>query len=138
VRAAVEGMWSRFVFGFWVRGSLYLVHLLLFSAFSAWCIAHDLSNSTVNSSQDSIVRASFYGGCVAAGICTYLLIREVMQCIACVADEGLKDYFEFWNVHCPGAGEANHYAEFDFKRRGMLWKNDDQSSLKAPSRTAAF
>ncbi len=98
VRAAVEGMWSRFVFGFWVRCAFYMVHLLLFSAFSTWCIAHDLSYSEVNSSQDSIVRASFNGGCVAAGICICLLIREVMQCVACVADEGLKDYIEFWNV----------------------------------------
>jgi hypothetical protein len=99
VRAAVDGMWSRFVVGFWVRVGLYLVHLLLFSAFSAWCIAQDLSYSTVNSlASNHIVRASFNGGCVAVGICTYFLLREAMQCVACVTDEGLKDYIEFWNV----------------------------------------
>ena len=98
VRAAVEGMWSRFMVGFWVRSGLYLVHLLLFSAFAAWCVAHDLPYSTVNSRQDGIVRASFNGGCVAVGICTYFLLREAMQCVSCVTDEGLKDYIEFWNV----------------------------------------
>jgi hypothetical protein len=98
VRAAVEGMWSRFMIGFFVRFALYLVHLLLFSAFSAWCISQDLSYSTVNSSHNGIVRASLNGGFVAAVICIYFLIREVMQCIACVADEGLKDYIEFWNI----------------------------------------
>jgi hypothetical protein len=97
VRAAVEGMWSRFVVGFWVRFALYLVHLLLFSAFSAWCVAQDLTVNSITSKGGS-ARASFIGGCVAAGICAYFLIREVMQCVACVADEGLKDFIEFWNV----------------------------------------
>ncbi len=99
VRAAVEGAWSRFVIGFYVRFALFAVQLLLFSAFASWCIARGIPYSAImDASQDVAVRASFIGGCVAAGIGAYFLMREVLQCCACVADEGLKDYFEFWSV----------------------------------------
>jgi hypothetical protein len=42
---------------------------------------------------------------VAAGIGAYFLMREVLQCCECIANEGLKQYIEFWNVvqvcsHC--------------------------------------
>jgi hypothetical protein len=98
VRAAVEGVWSRFKLGFFVRFALFVVQLLLYSAFATWCIAWDISYSTLNVSQDQMVRASFIGGCVAAGIGAYFLAREVLQCCSCVADDGLKEYFEFWNA----------------------------------------
>jgi hypothetical protein len=94
VRAAVEGMWSRFRFGFFARFALYVIQLLLFSAFACWSIATNASYRD----EDGAVRASFVGGCVAAGICCYFLARELLQCWSCVADGGLMDYVEFWNV----------------------------------------
>jgi hypothetical protein len=98
VRAAVEGMWSKFRFGFFARFALYVIQLLLFSAFACWCIATNASFSEIGEHSDSIVRASFVGGCVAAGIGCYFLTREFLQCCSCVADEGLKEYIEFWNA----------------------------------------
>jgi hypothetical protein len=97
VRAAVEGMWSEFRFGFFARFALYVIQLLLFSAYACWCIATNASYSEIGQDSDGIVRASFVGGCVAAGIGCYFLTRELLQCCSCVADEGLKEYVEFWN-----------------------------------------
>jgi hypothetical protein len=75
------------------------VQLLLFSAFASWCLAQDLSFSRMDESQDEIIiKASFTGGCVAAVIGFYFVVREVMQCCACIADEGLKTYSDFWNA----------------------------------------
>jgi hypothetical protein len=114
VRAAVEGAWSRFVFGFYVRFALFVVQLLLFSAFASWCIAQDISYSTMDTSQDTIIKASFTGGCVAAGIGAYFMMREILECCSCVADEGLKDYIEFWNVVqvCSHSLELASFAMF--------------------------
>jgi hypothetical protein len=98
VRAAVEGMWSRFRFGFYARFALYAIQLLLFSAFACWSIATNANYSELGKHEDGVVRASFVGGCVAAGIGSYFLTRELLQCFSCLVDGGLKDYIEFWNV----------------------------------------
>jgi len=98
VRAAVEGMWSRFSFGFYVRGTLYVVQLVLFSAFVTWCISQDLTYSMIQQETYGMGRVSFTSGCVAAGIGAYFMMREVLQCFDCVADEGLKIYIEVWNI----------------------------------------
>jgi hypothetical protein len=117
VRAEVEGMWSRFVVGFYVRFALFVVQLLLYSAFASWCIASDLSYSRIGTSQDEIIKASFTGGCVAAGIGADFLIREILQCCACIADEELKTYIEFWNVVqvCSHCLELASFAMFVLK-----------------------
>jgi hypothetical protein len=91
-------MWSEFRFGFFTRFALYVIQLLLFSAYACWCIATNASYSEIGEHSDGIVRASFVGGCVAAGIGCYFLTRELLQCCSCVADEGLKEYVEFWNI----------------------------------------
>jgi hypothetical protein len=116
VRAAVEGMWSRFRSGFFVRFALYVIQLLLFSAFACWSIATNASYSGLGEHEDVLVRASFVGGCVAAGIGCYFLGRELLQCCSCVANEGLKDYIEFWNAVqvCSHTLELTSFAMFVF------------------------
>jgi hypothetical protein len=76
----------------------YVIQLLLFLAFASWCIATQASYSELGEYQGFLVRASFIGGYVAAGIGFYFLKRELLQCCSCVADEGLKEYVEFWNA----------------------------------------
>jgi hypothetical protein len=114
VRAAVEGMWSRFRFKFYAHIALYVVQLLLFSAFARWCIATNASYIEIGEHSDGIVLASFLGGSVAAGIGCYFLARELLQCCSCVADEGLKQYIEFWNASqiCSHSLELASFAMF--------------------------
>ena len=68
------------------------VQLFLFSAFASWCIAQDLSYSSfelMDAEQDKIVQMSFLCGFGSVVIGSYFLLREVMQCFACVAEAGL-------------------------------------------------
>jgi hypothetical protein len=97
VRAVVKGMWSKFKLGFLFRLALFVLQLLLFSMFVLWCIAQDVEYTTISSNQDEMVLASFVGGCVAAVIAIYFLLREVAQFCACIADDGMRDYIRFSN-----------------------------------------
>jgi hypothetical protein len=98
IRAVVKGMWSRFFYGFYARLGLYVLQLVLYSAFACWCVGKELTLDALNEGNDSIAQASFAGGCVAIVIAFYFLGREWLHCISCLMDEGLRDFLAVGSV----------------------------------------
>ncbi len=97
VRAVVKGMWSRFFYGFYTRLALYVLHLVLYSAFACWCVGKGPPN-TLREGPVNLKQASFVGGCVAIVIAFYFLGREWLHCISCLMDEGLKEYIAVGSI----------------------------------------
>jgi hypothetical protein len=98
VRAVVKGMWSRFFWGFYTRLALYVLQLMLYSAFACYCVSHELSLDTIHDENHSLAGAAFAGGCAAIVIAVYFLGRECLHCISCLMDEGLKEYIAVGSI----------------------------------------
>jgi hypothetical protein len=98
VRAVVKGMWDRFSYGFYTRLALYIMQLILYSAFACWCVGKGLTPDKLREGEDDLAKASFAGGCVAIVIAFYFLAREWLHCISCLMDEGLKEYIDVGSI----------------------------------------
>jgi hypothetical protein len=91
-------MWSRFSTGFYVRFIIFGVQLLAFSAFACWCVRYGSNDALSVAEVDGIMRAAFVGGYLSTLVSCYFLSREVMQCVSCIGEDGLRDYLEVWNL----------------------------------------